>query len=35
MITSILAENITKYMRRHITQENNKQGFQQGLVLYP
>ena len=31
MISSIIAENI----RRHVTQENNKQGFQQGLVLYP
>ena len=30
MITSIIAENITEYIRRHITQENNKQGFQQG-----
>ena len=30
MITSIKAENRTEYIRRHITQENNKQGFQQG-----
>ena len=30
MITSIIAENNTEYIRRHITQENNKQGFQQG-----
>ena len=30
MITSITAVNSTEYIRRHITQENNKQGFQQG-----
>ena len=30
MITSIIAENITEYIRRHITQENNTQRFQQG-----
>ena len=30
MITSLIAENISEYIRRHITQENNKQGFQQG-----
>ena len=34
MITSIIAENITEYfsshIRRHITQENSKQEFQQG-----
>ena len=30
MITSIIAENITEYIRRHITQENKKQGLQQG-----
>ena len=30
MITSIIAENITECIRRHKTQENNKQGFQQG-----
>ena len=34
MITSIVAENITDYIsrhiKRHITQENNKQEFQQG-----
>ena len=30
MITSIIAESITEYIRRHITQENNKQGFRQG-----
>ena len=35
MITSIIAANITEYIRRHITQENNKQGFQQGSGLYP
>ena len=35
MITLIVAENITEYIRRHITRENNKQGFQQGCVLYP
>ena len=29
MITTIIAENITEYIRRHITQGNNKQGFQQ------
>ena len=27
MITSIIAENSTDYIRRHITQNNNKQGF--------
>ena len=35
MIASIIAANITEYIRRHITQVNHKQGFQQGLVLYP
>ena len=30
MITSIIAENITEYIRRHITQENSIQEFQQG-----
>ena len=34
MITSIIAENITEYIRRqirrHITQENSTQEFQQG-----
>ena len=30
MITSMIAENITEYIRKHITQENNKQRFQQG-----
>ena len=34
MITSIIAKNITEYIgrhiRRHITQENGIQGFQQG-----
>ena len=29
MITSITAEIFTEYNRRHITQENNNQGFQQ------
>ena len=35
MITSIIAENVTVYSRRHLTKENNKQKFQQGLSLYP
>ena len=35
MITSNIAENSTEYIRRHITQENKKQGFQKGLCLYP
>ena len=30
MITSIVAENITEYIRRHITQENSIKEFQQG-----
>ena len=30
MITPIIAENITEYIRRQITQENNTQRFQQG-----
>ena len=35
MVTSLIAKNITLYIRRHIIQENKKQGFQQGLVVYP
>ena len=30
MITSIIAENVTEYIRRHITQENSTQKIQQG-----
>ena len=33
MITSIIADNITEYIRRHITQENCTQRFQQGQVF--
>ena len=35
MITSITAENGTDFVRRHKTQETNKQGLQQSLVVYP
>ena len=35
MVTSIIAENITDYLGRHTTRENNKQGFQQDLIVYP
>ena len=35
MITSIIAENSTDYIRRHITQEDYQQVLQQGLVVYP
>ena len=30
MIASIIAEDITEYIRRHITRENSTQRFQQG-----
>ena len=35
MITSIIAENSTDNIGKHIHQENNQQEFQQGLVVYP
>ena len=35
MTTSIIAENNMDYIGRHLTQENNEQGFQQGLGFYP
>ena len=35
MITSTITENSTDYIRRYISQENNQQGFQPGLVGHP
>ena len=32
MITSIIAENSTEYIRRHITQENKNKGFRKVYV---
>ena len=33
MITSIIAENSTNHIKKHVTEEYKKQGFQQGLSL--
>ena len=35
MAISIIAENSTDYIRRHIPQEKDEQGFQQDLGFYP